>query len=195
MPIVMMTLLACAPELAPEPSGDTLDDTGLLDDPLEETTDSEGLTISSVGVDATDYKSWVYFDLDTGEVLSDEGAAGWDVALQRYHFALNGGVIGAGAVAAAVLEGAVFDDVTTAPADGYTTDAPDADKDGVDEYVLDGWYDYDPETHILTPAAIVYVIQTDEAYHRFEVLDYYNDAGTSGHLEFRWGAIAAPDQE
>lgn len=187
--MLIMAMLACAPELSPEPVRDTGGDTGLAAGPPEETTDGEGLTVSTMQVDASDYKSWVYVDLDTGEVSADASSLLWDIAIQRYHFALSGGVMGAGSAGAVVLSEEGFDDVSSAPSDGYETDQPDADKDGVPEYVMGDWYDYDSSTHILTPAPVVYIIRTDLGYHRFEVLDYYNGAGTSGHPSFRWGAI------
>ncbi len=191
----MLLLLGCAATLAPEP---VAEDTGALDSSevvaLDTAVEADGLVTASVRIDATDYTRWIFFDLETGAVV-DESDPTWDIAMQRYVFALRGGLVGEGEVAAAVLEGAIFEEVFTAPHDGYITDEPDDDDDGKEpEYALGGWYDYDSTTHILTPAAVVYVIWTGEGFHRFEVLDYYSEAGTSGHLSFRWGEINLPDE-
>lgn len=59
-------------------------------------------------VDATDYKSWVYFSFEKGQVVATKDVhesfakdAGWDIAFHRYDFRTNGGASGShkGAVA------------------------------------------------------------------------------------------------
>ena len=191
----MLLFMGCAATLTPEP---VPVDTGAVGDtgPIEVDTaiDEEGLVTKSITIDSTDYEEWVYFDLETGTIGTEDDDT-WDMALRRYVMALRGGIIGTGSVSAAVLEGASFDELTVAPADGYMFD--EINKDGEKKepvYVLGGWFDYDSTTHVLTPAAIVYVISTDESYHRFEVLNYYSEAGTSGHLSFQWGEINPPEE-
>lgn len=185
-----LLLLGCAPDLAFEeedPIGEE-EDTDTQEEIVEE--DEEGTR--STGIDATDYEVWHHFDLETGEVVSADDER-WDIAIQRFQIKLNGGVSGDGNVDAAPIEDVSYEDVTAAPESGYVTDEPDADEDGNPEYALGGWYNYDVSTHILTPAAVVYVIRSVEANpHRFEVLDYYDDAGTSGHMSFRWTPITSP---
>ena len=191
----MLLFMGCAATLTPDP---VPVDTGSAADtgPVEVDTaiDDEGLVTKSISIDSTDYENWVYFDLETGTIGTEEDKT-WDLALRRYVLALRGGVIGTGEVSAAVLEETSFEDLTTAPADGYLFDEPDGDDDNKEpEYVLGGWYDYDSTTHVLTPAAVVYVIWTGEGYHRLEMLNYYSEAGTSGHLSFQWGEINPPEE-
>ena len=192
---MLILLLGCADTLQPEPLSD---DTGASGDTgpviLDTEVDTGGLVTSSISINATDYKLWVYFDLDSGSIVEESDPA-WDLAMRRYVFALSGGVMGDGSVTAAPMWEQSFADLSAAPTDGYLTDTPDDDDEDKDpQYVLGEWYSYDSATHILSPADVVYVIATDEAHHRFQVLDYYSEAGTSGHLSFQWGAIASPEE-
>jgi hypothetical protein len=192
----MLLFMGCAATLTPDPVSE---DTGAVADtgPVEVDTaiDDEGLVTKSITIDSTDYEAWVYVDLETGTIGTEDDKT-WDLALRRYVLALRGGVIGTGEVSAAVLEEASFDDLTVSPADGYMVDEPDGDDDDKEpEYVLGGWYDYDSSTHVLTPAAVVYAIWTGEGYHRLEMLNYYSEAGTSGHLSFQWGEINPPEEK
>ncbi len=123
-------------------------------------------------VDATDYDVWVGLDLDT---LSFTGAddVAHDLAFKRFEVDLQEGL------AAAAVEGVAFEDVTEVPEEGWRTDEPDADGDGIPEYALADWYDYDKETHTLSPADRIYVVETTEAAaYKLGFVSYYDDAGT-----------------
>ncbi len=187
-----MLLLACAPELGDD---GVVSDTGPADpDDVEHIDHGDGIT--STVIDATDHEQWVYLDLETARIVEVDDPAidtGWDIALQRFQPKVNGGISGNGDVAVAMLDGQDFAALSQAPADGYDTDQPDADDDGVPEYVMGDWYDYDAETHILTPADRVYVVRTVEgAHHKLAFESYYDDAGTPGFVQFRWGPVPSP---
>lgn len=138
----------------------------------------------TTAVDATSETAWVYADLETGKEV--EATAAWDLRFQRFHISANGGTSGSGGVEIALVAGKTFAEVTAAPADGYLTD--DADS-----YVFeqgDGWYDYNPTTHILTPFPNVYVVKTDGgARLKLEIVKYYNDAGTAAHFTLHWAPL------
>jgi hypothetical protein len=87
-----------------------------------------------------------------------------------------------------VLDGVELDDITAIPNGTWVTDAPDGDEHGTDpDYVTAGWYDYDFATHVLTPRAIVYVVKSVEGNaFALQIVEYYDDAGTSGWLQMRW---------
>lgn len=137
-------------------------------------------------VDATDEKLWVAYDLDAGD-FSDHAGADWDLAFRRFQVDLAEGL------AAAMIEGVAFADVVEVPADGWRVDEPDADDDGIPEYALGDWYDYDQDTHTLTPAARVYVVESTEGrYHKVAFDGYYDDAGTPARLTFRTAELPAP---
>jgi hypothetical protein len=148
-------------------------------------------------VDASSSDVWVYFSFETGGQVSPatpDASADWDLGFQRFHIISNGGASGGGGAAVATLVDQAFDDVVTAPSDGYVADQPDTDDD--DSVVNsafedgDGWYAYDETTNRLSPRAYVYVIQTSRgAHYKLSILDYYDGAGTSGHPSFTWAEL------
>lgn len=166
--------------------------TGCLMPDISDTLDAgEGAAEVELGedgvlVDATDEDAWVAFDLDTGEFV-DHAAATWDVAFRRFNVDLAEGL------AAAVVEDATYEDVTAVPDDGWREDLPDEDNDGVPEYALADWYDYDQDQHLLTPATRVYVVVSSEGrYHKVAFDSYYDPAGTPARISLRTTELTAP---
>jgi hypothetical protein len=156
---------------------------------------------STVRVNATDPTRWIYLDLgELARIETDDPAASadWDLGLQRFHLLLDGGVSGAGQGALVVFDGAELADVTSAPADGWVTDAADdpADEDDLPELAFEtaegGWFDYDDATHVLTPKARVYAVRGagGDAY-ALRIDGYYNDAGTAAWPEFTVAPLPA----
>jgi hypothetical protein len=148
-------------------------------------------------VNAADASAWQHLDLDTG--LSVEPAEGWELAFSRFRVRINGGVTGTGGVQVAALEGQDFDALTQAPESGWTVPEPDGDADDDDEpdNVFNNgesdWYDYDVETHTLTPRDVTYVVaSTEGAFFKLAIETYYDDAGSPANLRFRWAAIDPP---
>lgn len=186
---------ACAEDLSKRLEPDAAPPVG---GPIE--VENLGDGVRQARVDAKNDEQWIYMHLEQGiAVPADEaaGAAAWDIALQRFHFRLNGGASGSGDVAVALLPGAAFDEVTEVPADAtFLTDQADADGDGLDEYVMSigdtRWYAYEVTTHVLTPKKLVYVIRgVTGSHYKLEMLDYYDAAGTAGYPTFRWAPLAA----
>jgi hypothetical protein len=142
-------------------------------------------------VDATSMTAWIHADFETGTEAIDTGP--WDLRFQRTHISANGGVTGSGGVTVAPLTGTTFDAVTSAPATGYLSDTADTNGDGRPEYVFeqgDGWYDYNVDTHVLTPKPIVWVLRTDAgATRKLEIMKYYDPAGTSAWFTLHWGPL------
>lgn len=127
-------------------------------------------------VDARADDAWVNADVESGA----EAAEGWDLGCQRYHIRL-----GAGA-RVAPLPGAAWDSVEAAPAEGWIAD----DGDDLAFERGDGWYAYDPATHVLTPRDVVWVVETGEGtLVKLMIEDYYDDAGTAGMFTWRWQPI------
>jgi len=189
-------LIACAPDLG---NGADDGDMGPSADAggteIEHEDDGDGVLLTRV--DATSEDGWVYLSLTNGSQLDVGDAASddrWGLGFRRFHIKLNGGDSGSAGVSALVLEDAAFDDVATAPAEGYVEDQPDGEDDNEDpDYVFADWYGYNIMTHVLTPQPWVYVVRTDdERYYRVQITDYYDDAGSSGYPSFRWSEIDAP---
>lgn len=198
-PLLLVTALAlqgaCAEDLSQrlEPDAAPAEDGPIQVDDL-------GDGVHQALVDAKNEEQWVYMSLAQGKFVPEEEAGDattWDLALRRFNLKLNGGASGSGDAAVALLPGAAFDEVTEVPADAtFLTDQPDADADGVDEYVMSigdtRWYAYEVTTHVLTPKELVYVIRgVDGSHYKLEMLGYYDMAGTAGYPSFRWAPLAA----
>lgn len=188
---------ACAGDLSPDDNGD--DDVLVLDaegGPNVGHID-EGGGVFFTQVEATSDVEWVYLDLDSGtqlQVSDPLDDAQWDVAFQRFHIKVNGGVSGGASVDVAAIEAVDFEDVEAAPSDGYRSDEADGqDDDENPEYALKEWYEYDISTHILSPVPVVYVIRGAQSqHHKVQFESYYDDAGSSGYPSFRWSQLRGP---
>ncbi len=132
------------------------------------------ITIAQLVVDATDYDNWVYIDLSVPE----ENSSLWQLAFKRFEVELGSNVD------AAILDGVPIEEAYI-PDDGWQVDLPDEDDDGKPERVFDEWYDYDYETHTLTPKPLTYIVRDPEAAYAVAFEAYYDDAGTSGVVSLR----------
>lgn len=185
--LVLVVLVGCAEDLRPDPSdggpaGDALPPGSFVTDALP-----DGTRVSIV--DSSSAEEWIYIDFETMTKLDETGP--WDLRFQRFHISTNGGVSGSGGVEVAPLLDVALDAVTEAPADGFIADAADGDDANPDpDYAFeqgDGWYDYDPMAHVLSPKANTYVVRTTAGTPLALALqDYYDAAGTAGWFTFRW---------
>jgi hypothetical protein len=212
--VVGSLILGCGPESRPDAAGSARDSQRPGGEGRVRTIEDGSGFVTQI--DATDPERWVYFSFLDGEVDGPAPAddTGWDLAFRRSNIKVNGGHSGAGRVAVAVLSGLPFSDVEQAPVDGYESDrslaTPDdsdrpdfIDDDGTDfvfgranDASSNGWFDYDPVQHVLSPADVVFVVRsTDGRFYRLRMLDYYDAAGTSGFPTFRWSEIAPPIDE
>ncbi|HVK78647.1 MAG TPA: HmuY family protein [Kofleriaceae bacterium] len=183
---VLCALPGCAENIRPDVEPDA------ADGPVGKVATVRGADgIYTTRVDATAVDTWTHVDLETGAESSDQTS--WDLAAQRFHLKLNGGVSGTAGVEVAPVPGALAD-VTAAPTTGWITDAADGEDENMDpDYAFeqgDGWYAYDPQTHLLTPHPTVWVVRTGAgAVVALQITDYYDDAGTSGHFTMTWKAL------
>jgi len=145
-------------------------------------------------VDATDDDRWVHFDFETAGAVDEENAS-WDLAFRRMVVKSNGGASGDGGVEVAVLPDAVFDEVTSAPGEGWMSDDvgdPDERDPGGTVFNEDPWYAYDLFSHSLQPQERVYVVRTVEgSTFKLRIDGYYDADGTSGWMHFTWSAVSA----
>lgn len=133
---------------------------------------------------------YIYLDLRGGAkvAVNDVDARtsmGWDVALKRASLRVNGGDSGSGGRKLAVVQAATLGAVATAPASGYSTDdftdascMPASTLPGGEPLSSFGeWYNYDQQTHVVTPKAEVYVIErADGSHSALRFVTYYGDA-------------------
>ncbi len=155
-----LALAACASDIEPQPETDA---------PTPPAPDAPiGGGPATVQINATDNAGWAEADLD--------GDGTWELAAQRFHIKLNTGF------ETVPVPGALAD-VTAVPTDGWLTDAEGdlAFERG------EGWYVYDPTTHVITPRPLVWVVRSAATPPlALTIDDYYDDAGTSGVLTLTW---------
>jgi hypothetical protein len=195
IPLAIPLVLAgagCADELDSAP-GD-VDGGGGGAASVSHTDNGDGTTTTRV--DATRMGEWVHLDLETRDEVTAADAV-WDLAFQRTKIKIDGGVSGAGGVEVAVVANTDFGAMAAAPATGYITDDPDGDDEDAEPDLAflrgEGWYSYDPATHVVSARPQVYVVRSvEDAYFKLQLTDYYDSAGTSGFVTFRWAPIASP---
>lgn len=189
--------LACAPDLrdydgdgipdvANGETADTSDTSDTSDtytgpqDRITSTDQGDGVT--HVLVDATNGGEWAYFGFWSAVEIAPTDD--WSLAFARYHVMSNGGASGDGGVEVAVLEGQDFDTLTEAPAEGWTTDT-------AKDLAMDAWFDYDAKTHYVTAGDRTLVVH-DGDYWKLRFLEYYDDYGNGGYIQFKWATVAPP---
>jgi len=131
---------------------------------------------------------YTYVDLAAGEKVSIDDVDAlssdeWDLAFKRSSVRSNGGDSGPGDVAVAVVDGSI-DDAIDAPADSqFTTDDWTADgcelsslPFGEPTTAFGEWYDYDVDTHLLTPKPEVHVVRSASGdLFKLSIETYYGD--------------------
>ncbi len=147
---------------------------------------------------------YVYLDLMAGTKLDLTDTASltstaWHVAFKRAGIKLNGGDSGPGQVAAAVVNAATLAEVTTAPGALELDDWADPDcaliagPTGEPATVMSTWYDYDDQTHVLTPKAQVWVIRVASGvFRKLRIVTYYGDTANPMRGAFyrvEWAAL------
>lgn len=126
---------------------------------------------------AAEVRPWTYFRLDGKGVVPATGdTSAWDLAFRATAIRVRGGV---------QLANQPYDSVTLAPDAGYAENAN-----------APTWYDYNPDTHLITPKAntTLVVRTTDGKYAKIEVRSYYKgspatpdaEADTSRYYTFRY---------
>ncbi|MAA78483.1 MAG: hypothetical protein CL916_04425, partial [Deltaproteobacteria bacterium] len=129
------------------------------------------------------------------DVEDAENSLEWDLGFMRYHIKLNSGIHGPATVQGIVVEEEDFVSYDEIPQDGYQEDLPDENEDEIPEYFFADWYDYDPSTHILTPADQFYVLKNrNDRFYKFQIQNYYNTAGTSGHMTMYWEELSQGEE-
>lgn len=149
-------------------------------------------------VNASSKSQWVYLDLDERRYpaadAQEQGA--WDIAFQRVKVKLNGGVSGPGKVQAQAIDGATaYEMLQKAPSQGFGTDKmseadPQTDPFKEQGMIFGRWYEYDQKTHVVMPKARAFVVQSGQnRFFKIKILNYYNEAKTSGHYTVQWSEI------
>ena len=181
-----LMLAACAPSLNDDSDTDT--------DPPGPKVVVDG---EFVIVDSRDAANYVYVSLSNSAEATPEtpdDSTEWDLAFKRQTILVNGGINGTGSMEVLELDGADYEGTTQAPEGDYLTDTEDMDGDGKPDLAMRGWYQYNQSTHVLTPNDVFYAIRAvDGDYFKFQVLEYYDDAGTAGIMKLQWETVDSPE--
>lgn len=145
---------------------------------------SRGLAggVDTLTVDASNDRQWVHVDLEQGAALPASDTSGWDIAFRRYRVSAADAVADLGVVP--------FAEVTTAPSDGWVSNAIQGDPVNP---AIDRWYRYSMLTHLLEPLGKTYAIRMrDGRFAKLEMLSYYCPGMRPGCVTFRFAAIDPP---
>lgn len=178
--VATIALSSCKKDEDPEPEKEKEEEV--------ETTPLETKTVTDL--DAV--SAYAYYSLETGEIIAstDSNSTKWDLAFSASKVIVNGTATGPGVGEGQYITG-IFDELKTAPTDGYTAELPTGSGKA--------WYDYNSTTHIITPTAgKILVIKTASGkYAKIEFLSYYKGYpnqvnGTDGrYISFQY--VYQPD--
>lgn len=173
-------LVGCADDL--EPADADIVTGG--DGKIVTTRESDGSYLTTIDATATD--TWTGLDFDRGVEAAETDPA-WDLAARRFHLKLPVPATSDGVAVMALGDLALAD----ASANATGTWLSDAEGDPALERG-DGWYSYDPATHVVSPRPITYLLRTgDGALRAFRIESYYDSVGTAAKLQVRWRALRA----
>lgn len=162
---------------------------GLLTTAAGEGATEAVIDASAGGLDGAADNPYLYVDLEAGtKVEIDDvdalSSTEWDVAFKRSSIRVNGGDSGPAGAAAAVVAAASLADVTEAPADSeFSTDDWSTEDcaavllpGGEPQTAFGEWYDYDANTHVLTPKAEIHAVRTRSGdLVKMAIESYYGD--------------------
>jgi hypothetical protein len=128
-----------------------------------------------------DLRSNMRVDVNDVQALT---STNWDIALKRSSLRTNSGDSGAGNRQVAIVQAATLAEVTAGPSTGYATDdyaTADCTFNGLPfgepNTTFGEWYDYNDDSHKLTPKPEVYVIERNNGTRTaFRLISYYGDA-------------------
>ncbi len=128
---------------------------------------------------------FTFFSFLRGTLVNrtDSATAKWDVAFRGTTIIVNGGKNRKGIAGVQLVDGA-FEDVATAPIDGYYAGNQVDERNPVPtSYAIQdqsgkGWYTVDPLTGLISPIPekIIVVRTSDGRYAKMQILSYYQNA-------------------
>jgi hypothetical protein len=157
-------------------------------------TTASGVTSGTIdatagGINNSADNPYVYVDLRTSMkvAINDveaRSSTNWDIALKRSSLRTNSGDSGPGNREVAAVQAATLAEVTAAPTSGYAQDdfaTADCTLDstiiGEPRSAFGDWYNYDEDTHVVTPKAEVYVLQRNNGSRTaFRIKAFYDPA-------------------
>ncbi|MEX0881919.1 MAG: HmuY family protein [Cyclobacteriaceae bacterium] len=130
----------------------------------------------------TEERPFRYFSLENNQEVDNQDE-NWDIGFKGTTLIVNGGTSGPGTAQGSVVTGA-FEEITTVPS------SAEFHSDGADGMSIptgsgNGWYNYNPSTHVISPIpGRVVLIKTIEGnYAKLEILSYYQDNPPLGEVD------------
>lgn len=121
------------------------------------------------------HANYQYYSFAKGDTVpfADSSTTKWDIAFKGTSIILNSGISGSGN-AGVIIKDTLFSEVLTAPITGYAQDA--STGKGIPTGSGNGWYNYNPDTHLITPiVGRVFIIRTaDNKYAKMQIINYYH---------------------
>ncbi len=122
--------------------------------------------------------TWTYLSLLDGPVVLEDGEGNWDLAVDGVQLQTKSGTSGEG-FGGATLSPNDWDNTLSSETIGFQVDTllPLPGPPGTGEFsgnpVLNGWFDYDMETHEVTSKEEVYLVRTSlGSYVKLQILSY-----------------------
>ncbi|WP_411821257.1 HmuY family protein [Leptospira sp. 'Mane'] len=155
-------------------------------------------SIPGITINATSTSEWAHVNLksaDPSVVVTNADA--WDIRFKRFVIATNSGTSGSKTAGSCETATDNYDDPTisssscTIAVDSLQSQTGDGGFGSANENASPSmflWYAYDGNTHILSSKKKVYLVRGSDgtSYFKFQMLDYYSSAGTSGYTKFRF---------
>jgi len=144
----------------------------------------DSLVSGRVTLDARSAERWRFFDFSRNAAVEAPDALGWDVAVRRTSWMVNGGdgFSGRGGARTSDLD---YDDLQAAPDTTYSGTTISAGDSTTAAF--DRWYRYDFLSHLLWPRPTSFVIRTaDGRFAKLEIESYYCPGPEPGCVSFRY---------
>jgi len=166
---------------------------GMVSNGAVTVTTASGVTSGTIdatagGVDNSADNPYIYVDLRSGmkvaiNDIEARTSTNWDIALKRSSLRTNGGDSGPGGRELAAVQASALDQVTAPPASGFASDdfvtdncMLDSTAIGEPRSAFGDWYDYDVNTHIVSPRPEVFVLKRNNGSQTaFHIKAYYGD--------------------
>ncbi|ROL56970.1 hypothetical protein D9V84_05965 [Bacteroidetes/Chlorobi group bacterium Naka2016] len=134
------------------------------------------VTVRDLPADTGKKGIFTFFRFSDSTIVSnaDSNSTKWDIGFAGTTIITNSGVRGPGQGGAIVLKDVDFNSVTEAPETGYRIENSLTDL-AIPTGSGNGWYSYDPQTHIVSPIpGRVLIIRTaDGKYVKMQIISYW----------------------
>ena len=178
----MLTLVSCSKS---DPAPTPVKATRFDNLPADPATSFDPITGAPIGYT----NKFTFFSFSTGAVVDNPSGTNWDLAFRATTILVNGGTSGTGKGAAQIVTG-IFDEIVTAPTDGYKqdNDAGGLNPAGTPNLNLaiptgsgNAWYaatgggPSSPSVITATAGKVIVLKTADGKFAKLEILSYYKN--------------------